>query len=236
MIGRTNAGGGGGLNFQVVGGTTAPGNPKENTIWVNTATPITSYAFSATEPSSAEEGMVWITIGKDSVSAFNALKKNCIMVYPLATKQYINGEYVSVSAYCYQSGEWVQFSKTFDGYLFNNGSVNEDITGGWIGDAAATIGTTLYGHAGSIGTQTSGTTRTANLIDLTDYTTINVNRTAGTGNILIFVSEGDGRDKQMYTTDLGIISLDVSEIKGEHYIGMTALSNSNYTVDRVWLE
>ena len=34
MIGRTNAGGGASLNFKVVGGTAAPSNPKENTIWV----------------------------------------------------------------------------------------------------------------------------------------------------------------------------------------------------------
>ena len=52
MIGRTNAGGGagGGLNFKVVGGTSAPASPKENTIWVNTSTAITSWDFSATEP------------------------------------------------------------------------------------------------------------------------------------------------------------------------------------------
>ena len=53
MIGRTNAGGGGGgggLNFRVIGGTSAPINPKENDIWVNTSQNITSWDFSATEP------------------------------------------------------------------------------------------------------------------------------------------------------------------------------------------
>lgn len=38
------------LNFNVVGGTSAPSNPSENTIWVNTSTPITSWDISATEP------------------------------------------------------------------------------------------------------------------------------------------------------------------------------------------
>lgn len=38
------------LNFEVVGGTTAPSNPEENTIWVNTAASITSWDFSAEEP------------------------------------------------------------------------------------------------------------------------------------------------------------------------------------------
>ena len=50
MIGRTNVGGGASLNFKVVGGTSAPSNPKENTIWVNTSTAITIWDFSATEP------------------------------------------------------------------------------------------------------------------------------------------------------------------------------------------
>lgn len=229
-------GGGTGLNFKVVGGLTQPADPSENTIWVNTDVPVSSYAFQASAPDTPDEGAVWILTGTSSSVSFNALKKNSVLVYPISAKQYVGGNWRNVSAYIYQDAEWVEFSKTFDGYLFNNGSVNEDITGGWIGDAAATIGTTLYGHAGSIGTQTSGTIKTANLIDLTDYTTINVNRTAGTGNILIFVSEGEGRDKQMYTTDLGIISLDVSEIKGKRYICMTALSNSDYTVDSVRLE
>lgn len=39
-----------GLNFKVVGGTTKPGNPKENTIWVNTNVEITEYAFSTKNP------------------------------------------------------------------------------------------------------------------------------------------------------------------------------------------
>lgn len=46
-----NAGGaGGGLNFKVVGDTTAPVSPSENMIWINTDVPITSYIFSAKEP------------------------------------------------------------------------------------------------------------------------------------------------------------------------------------------
>lgn len=39
---------GDGLNFEVVGGTTQPANPKENTIWINTDVEITRWYFSAT--------------------------------------------------------------------------------------------------------------------------------------------------------------------------------------------
>ena len=38
------------LNFKVVGGTSAPSNPKENTIWVDTDTEIAEWHFGAEEP------------------------------------------------------------------------------------------------------------------------------------------------------------------------------------------
>lgn len=38
------------LNFRVLDGTTQPSNLKENDVWVNTSTAITSWDFSATEP------------------------------------------------------------------------------------------------------------------------------------------------------------------------------------------
>lgn len=44
------SGGSNPLNFKVVGGTSAPSNPRENTIWLNTDTEITSWDFSATQP------------------------------------------------------------------------------------------------------------------------------------------------------------------------------------------
>ena len=43
--------GGARLNFRVVGGTTAPDNPNENTIWVNTDVKITGWYFDVIDPS-----------------------------------------------------------------------------------------------------------------------------------------------------------------------------------------
>lgn len=68
MIGRTNVGGGAALNFKVVGGTGAPGNPKENTIWVNTDIPITHWSFSATRP----DNLVKSYIVDDAVAQFQS--------------------------------------------------------------------------------------------------------------------------------------------------------------------
>lgn len=93
------------LNFKVVGNL-QPDNPKENTIWVDTDVPITSWIFSAEEPSPAEAGMVWISVGTSSSVAFNALRKNSVQVYPLSAKQYISGAWVNVTAMSYQNGEW----------------------------------------------------------------------------------------------------------------------------------
>ena len=147
MIGRTNAcGGGAGLNFSIVGGTTAPRNPKENMIWLNTSEKIASWVFSATEPEAPENGMAWISIGKASTVAFNALKKNSIMIYPMVAKQYIGNVWVAVTAMSYQGGAW----KNWRVYLFDNGLV--DTAGAWAfetdnANGKATIGKTLVMNA-----------------------------------------------------------------------------------------
>lgn len=112
-------GGGGGLNFKVVGGTTQPTNPTENTIWVNTSTTISSYVFAAEAPSNPAAGMVWIYTGAESAAEFNALKNNILQVYPISAKQYISGAWVGKIAKSYQGGKWVDLTS----YVFNNGVI-----------------------------------------------------------------------------------------------------------------
>lgn len=97
------------LNFKVVGGAAVPDNPKENTIWVNTDAPITGWALSFETPAEPEEGMVWIVTGTSSKVAFNALKKNTLMVYPTTCKQFVNGAWNNVTAKSYIGGEWVDW-------------------------------------------------------------------------------------------------------------------------------
>ena len=97
--------GGAGLNFAVVGGTTQPASPKENTIWVNTDTAIGGWAFSAAEPTAAE-GLVWILTGTTSPAAFNAAKKETLTVYPQVAKQYIGGKWEPKEVQAYVGGEW----------------------------------------------------------------------------------------------------------------------------------
>lgn len=121
----TRRGGGGGLNFKVVGGTVQPTNPSENTIWVNTPTEITGYVFSATQPESPTAGTVWISTGTSSPVAFNAMKKNGLWVYPRTCYQYINDTWTTKTAKMYQDGTWVDWLT----YLFYNGYNNTDLAG-----------------------------------------------------------------------------------------------------------
>lgn len=115
---KHGAGGGAPLNFKVVGGTTAPSNAKENTIWINTSTAITSYVFSATQPTNPVAGMVWIFTGTSSNGAFNVLKKNGIYIYPIYAKQYVSGKWVDKTAKCWQGGKWINW---WTGDIYVNG-------------------------------------------------------------------------------------------------------------------
>ena len=110
------------LNFKVVGYATEAellaDTPKENTIGIITTNNITGWLFSATEPESPTDGMVWISTGTFSPVEFNAMKKNGIQVYPISAKQYISGAWVDKTAKSYQGGKWVDWIT----YLFKEGS------------------------------------------------------------------------------------------------------------------
>lgn len=119
------------LNFSVVGGTVQPGEASENTIWVNTDKEIRGWVFSAAEPASPVEGMVWILVGDSSSVSFNALNSNTIQVYPKSVKQYIGTQWLDKVAKSYQVGKWVDWF-VWAGQLYDPGNEYKDITGGWV--------------------------------------------------------------------------------------------------------
>jgi hypothetical protein len=178
---KHGAGGGVALKFKVVGGTSAPSNPVENTFWINTDTPITYWIFSGT-PEIKEEGTVWIQTGAFSPNAFNALKgNNAILVYPLTAKQYINGVWVDKPAKVYKYDAWRDL---WNGQLFDNGNQWESVTGGWV-DAEQINASYAYripisvGSTISLDTTTYGdfrqcVARTAKRVDLSGYSTVEV--------------------------------------------------------------
>lgn len=118
--------GGGGLNFSVVDGLTQPGDPKENMIWVYTEG-MTGWYMQPTQPEGMLPGEVWFSTGKDSTVAFDALKKNTVMVYPLSAKQMgQDGVLVDVTAKSWQDGEWVEWVTEI--VLYANGILNTTYT------------------------------------------------------------------------------------------------------------
>lgn len=232
-------GGGGGLNFKVVGGTTQPTNHTENTIWVNTSVSITDWVINATEPTAPKEGMVWITTDKSSSAEFNALKKNGIMVYPISAKQYIGGAWVGVTAKSYQGGEWVDWITPDDLFYYSKQSYK------WTGKGMQnSIGhndtakdptiTTLSDGSVEISLSSSGNQFTScvyQMDDLIDFTSLNrvIFKGAATGTpeqvLLSIVPSGAdawGADKQ-YGGD-SVAYFPVSSINKEYAIDVSALS------------
>lgn len=254
MIFNVSGGGGTALNFRVVGGTEAPANPAANCIWVNTDVDITGWVFSAEEPSPAEPGMVWIRIDTSSPVAFNALKKNGIMVYPMSAIQYVGGTWVSKPAKSYQGG-WVDWILR----LYNPGNEFEEVTGGFSKAYENSVGTrTLTKNSDSLFLQTAGTSSgganftvaTENLIDLTSFSTLYA-RIAFTNSkyTRFYLAAGTSKnaglsgDCAFYTSASteGVVELDISNLSGEYYVwvglGGTQASNSgNCYVYEVYLK
>ena len=127
------------LNFEVVGGTTKPSNPKENTIWVNTSTAISGWGFGTTEDisSSYSNGTVLFVIDSANKTKFNALKENYIYMHPATAYQYISGSRNQVNAQIYQSGAWKNLREN---RVFDNGNQITEITGGWSNSGYALSG------------------------------------------------------------------------------------------------
>ena len=232
---KHGAGGGTSLNFKVVGNP-QPENPKKNIIWVDTDVPITSWIFSATQPETATEGMVWISIGTSSYTDFNALKKNGIMVYPLAVKQYIGGAWVGKSAKIYQGGAWVDLR---DGELYYNGEEYTDITGGWVEKFPPSDWYSpgkvekLDNHIRLYcdNTRKFISAETVLPVDLSNVNTLKVNVTTKgiVGRFAVNDTTPVSLEKSKARKDItgvGVCSLDVSSLNGTYYIAVMGWGDS----------
>ena len=169
---------GAGLNFEVVGGTIQPINPKENTIWVNTSNTITSYVFASQTPSNPTEGMVWFSIGAKSPLYMSLLTDNSIIPGLIGTSQYISGSWVSKSTLCYVNGKWTSYKL----YLIENAKINKDVTD-WTPKAATLTGSgnatalsvsygTDYITLSQTGNYNTGMFHTTQKIDLTPFSSL----------------------------------------------------------------
>ena len=250
-------GGSGGLNFTVVGGTTAPSNPKENMIWVNTSTAITDWVFSATQPTAAS-GRVWIFTGTSSTVEFNALKKNGIQVYPIRAKQYIGGAWVNVTAMSYQDGKWSEWTT----YLYNKGETayNFTVKGMKSESSAAALGVapTITKNSDNVyikiekGSNANGSAGIAYISEKADLTNASTLCVEGDfyqdynkefpmfcvwSSIGTYSNENIKASKSIVsaleTEETKLIQLDVSNLTGSYNIGIRMLSTESNSYARI---
>lgn len=139
------------LNFKIVGGTTQPDDPSENTIWVNTPNEITNWIFSSEEPENPEPGMVWIHVGSSSSTKINVLQKHLIQVYPQGAKQYVESAWIDREALTYQNGVWqawheYYFNYSKQSYIWEKSSMRRTTAG----NSQSATPTTSYNSDGSV--------------------------------------------------------------------------------------
>ena len=242
------SGGAAGLNFNIVGGTVEPTNPRENTIWVDTDIPITGWSLSFNEPSEPEEGMVWIVTGTRGRNVFNALKKNTLAISPMAAKQYVNGAWQAREAQIYIDGEWRDFVQ----YLVKAGvpifplklmgkSYNPSYQGEWTsanstpGDGFITVAGGSYGY---------GIAYVADA-DLTAFTTLTIEGSFNRSGVMVKLIVWDRlgtyiTDNMVRYGDLqegaGTLSLDVSGLTGPYIVGISSTAMDEQQIANFWLE
>lgn len=238
---KHGAGGGSSLNFKVVGNP-MPSTAKENTIWVDTDK-INNYYFSATQPENMAEYDVWFRIGTSSAAAFSATKKNPVMIYPIAAKQYISGVLVSKNAKIYQSGEWAEFAT----YFYLNGDECTSNGGVWTNSGYSRSGFTLAaptktdsymlvkGNGSGTVNGFAGKEKTINLTDIDSITAIVENVAGESGYMLVMSSKSFSAPTNAAAYVMisieqtkQTVTLDVSELTGNYYLAfMTGVSNKN---------
>lgn len=253
MIGMTNAGAGGSLDFRVVGGTTQPASPRENTLWVNTANDITGYAIGAEVPASPSEGFVWIMTRDGTKSRFSVSSRKEVMVYPAGAYQFISNVWTVKALWLYQNAAWEQV--VF--YLYKEGEVFTPLTGGWK-DTSQSGGRVTFQENRVYMTYSGSTNRVAviypnNAIDYTGFTTLHFDfevTALGSGTSVIGFYYGVGTDNTDTSANGGFLSghngsrtsrmnrgektIDVSGIDRSYFVKVSASLGTGY-VYNIWL-
>lgn len=164
------------LNFDVYTAASKPTTPgANNDIAIITSIPMPNWIMSPDGPSGIprSDGDVWIQYSV-SGDTFNALKNNSMMIATIKAWQYVDGAWAEVEAVSCQNGEWVYW---WNGEIYEQGNLYEDITGGWVmrndsggnGTITADKVIQLRYKSGASSSQHS-TAYTNKKIDLTKYT------------------------------------------------------------------
>ena len=236
------------LTLKVAGGTARPAEPTQNMIWANTEHDITAYVFSATEPTTPVEGMLWIIISNSSVIETSiALEEEWLKLYFTNAKQYISGAWVDQTVKSYQNGAWVDWY-IWDNYLYKTGDQYERITGGWRDGLAegywkAKDGNKMEFRSDCIflfaNDKSAVVAMTDEKIDLSDFSAIEITYLSGTIASLsyLFVSEDNINEAgtevailQMPASSAGKPQqLIISHLTGKYHVGIVAGRDSQHS-------
>ena len=232
MIGPTNArGGGGGLNLKVVGGTTQPTAPRENTIWVNTTTAITGYALSPTQPETGTEGLVWLKTADTGVE-INVGRKNAVLLHLAGGKLHSGGKWLNINAFVYANNVWTQFAQEglmifsreeeeYDAIIAKLKNSSEE--GQYLKKSDVNPYIRFYLWYGS---EIKRGYYCIAPVDVTNFSVLEVVGYSNTDKKTAFglsTAAGTKLDaaKQTFTTDESVNKVDISNLTGEFYIGFS---------------
>ena len=212
--------------------------------------PSTTYTMSfihkneAADDGTVSEGMIWIVTGTAGRAAFNALRRNTVMVYPNSVKQYIGGTWKDVSAKVYQGGAWVQIAPAWNGELFDNGNQYEDVTGGWSVDnsyyGSGSIGTTIVGGSGGNNADQGSRIYTNKAVQSVAYQTFKFTVTKASGyNTFYLKSDSISGTKVAYHTfnsTEGTFSIAIPSGLASFYPYLQTGGKGKCTITKVWME
>lgn len=242
------------LSFQVLGGVSAPENPRENTIWVATEVPVTGWYFASKQPENMAQGEVWFSVGISGGAEFNALKKNSITVCPMSARQYADGVLTERKAKSYRGGVWVDWVV----FLYDSGKEYTENSGGWAAydSSGRFIKDSDHMRLYTVNPNDSMSTfGTEGLVDLTDVNTVCAriymtssvvgadlcmfaNKSKANAAVTVLNSPAVVRyeDTSPYIGTTVTVKLDVGSLTGTYYIGFASIFQNDFKVMSVWME
>lgn len=242
-------GGGNSLGYSVICQTAEPAK-KEGRIWVKSSVPMTAVEWANDPWTSGAVGRVDIggvpggsnpTSANSTIMVFNVKRAGIwekMKLTPTFCKQVqgSTGNWVYVDAYVCHSDTWVQFSRAWNGELFDNGDQWTIVTGGWVGNNQTEIGTTLKLKVANSRPIVS----TVNAIDLSGYSTLHCIADLQLGKVGVASTKDLTAGEPAWTASTNIkaqeVTVDISSLT-TGYIQLFAGASWTATVNatKVWL-
>ena len=239
------------LDLEVIGGTTQPAQPAENTVWLNTSIEIGEVYLQENQPSDPAAGDVWIDTSAEGTT-LEVMQSPYLEIEIGTVKQYNGTAWSAPDVQVYKAGEWHASVL----YLYSAGAWSE--YGIFEAGSLVTVAETSYSGLECVKVQltdsgANGYARIASPIDVTKYNTLSVeakttststgsdttnqyakvvglnstNTPAGSGypttTLAAYVKVTQGAEKTVYTTD-------ISSLSGDYYlltVMRTQLSSKN---------